>query len=197
MRRKQAVQAAHRWLERLDLASRARSKVEELSKGMQQKLQFAGTLLHEPDIVILDEPFSGLDPLNQALFKEILLEFKQRDKAVLFSTHVMEQAEKLCDSICLVSRGRVVLTGDLDRIKRDLGANSYRLVARGDLSRIERIPFVEQCVEEDGFVKLMVEPGVEGSAVLRELVQFLDVREFRSQEPDLEEIFIKAVRNAA
>jgi ABC-2 type transport system ATP-binding protein len=187
-----------RWLERLELAAWGKHKVEELSKGMQQKIQLAGTLIHDPDVIILDEPFSGLDPLNQELFKGLLAEYKLRGKTLLFSTHVMEQAEKLCDHICLISHGQVVLTGELASIKRRLGGNSYRVVAEGDLARLTEVPGVEQVVAAgNGAVKLLLAPDAEGPAVLRRLVERVDVREFRSEEPDLEEIFIKAVRDAA
>ncbi len=185
------------WLERVELSAWAGKKVEELSKGMQQKIQLVGTVLHEPDIVILDEPFSGLDPLNQQLFKELLADYKSEGKTILFSTHVMEQAEKLCDHVCLISKGRVVLDGGLRAIKQELGGNSYRLVAGGDLERVSSVPGVEHVMERDGAAKLLLAPGAKGSDVLRELVQFLDVQEFRSEEPELEEIFIKAVRDAS
>ena len=127
--RRELGERADRWLERLDLANRSKAKVEELSKGMQQKIQLAGTLLHEPELLVLDEPFSGLDPINQGLFKDVLAAHKAAGKTVLFSTHIMEQAEKLCDHIALVARGRVVLSGDLAAIKRERGGNSYRLLA--------------------------------------------------------------------
>jgi ABC-2 type transport system ATP-binding protein len=197
LRRRDAAERAGRWLERMELADRAKAKVEELSKGMQQKVQLAGTVLHEPEIVILDEPFSGLDPINQGLFKDVLAEFKREGRTILFSTHVMEQAEKLCDHICLISKGRAILEGELAGIKRRLGGNSYRLVAEGDLDRIREVPGVEAVVAEDGQARLLLAPEAEGPAVLRELTGFLAIREFRSQEPDLEEIFIKAVRDAA
>jgi len=192
-----AVARGERWLERLGLADRVKSKVEELSKGMQQKIQLAGTVLHDPAVVILDEPFSGLDPINQGLFKDVLAEFKAEGRTILFSTHVMEQAEKLCDHICLISGGRVVLQGELAVLKRERGGNSYRLVAAGDLALAEAVPGVVAAVPGDGEARLILEPDADGAAVLRELTQRFDVSEFRSQEPDLEEIFIKAVRDAA
>ncbi len=126
--RRDATARAGNWLERLDIADRAQRKVEELSKGLQQKVQIAGTLIHEPELVILDEPFSGLDPINQSLFKDLLAEYKRQGRTILFSTHVMEQAEKLCDAIGLISRGRVVLSGELAEIKRRRGE---RLPPRG------------------------------------------------------------------
>jgi len=187
---------ADEWLERLGIANRSKSKVEELSKGMQQKIQLAGTMLHDPEIIILDEPFSGLDPINQTLFKETFTEFKRQGKTLLFSTHGMEQAEKLCDHICLISRGRVILEGELRAIKRSIGGNAYRLRATGDLERLRTLAGVEQVIAEDGGAKVLLAPTADGAKVLRQAVEFLEVSEFRSREPDLEEIFVKAVGEA-
>ncbi len=209
LKRGQALPAIRTWLERVELGGWGRRKVEELSKGMQQKIQLIGTVLHQPDVLILDEPFSGLDPINQGLFKELLTEYRQQGKTILFSTHGMEQAEKLCDHIGLISHGRVVLAGELREIKQRLGGNSYRLVADGDLSRLDGLPEIEQVVrraadgpdrgghEQGAAVKLLLRPGASGPDVLRQIAPFLAVREFRSEEPDLEEIFIKAVHDAA
>lgn len=196
----EAKRRAASWLERLDLAELTERKVEELSKGQQQKVQIAGTLLHEPEVVILDEPFSGLDPINQGLFKDLLSEYKSEGRTILFSTHVMEQAEKLCDHICLISRGRVVLTGELAEIKRRQGGNSFRVTGDGDLERAARVPGVSEVVvdaQAGDRARLFLEPGADGAAVLAELTAFLAVRDFRSEEPELEEIFVKAVRDAA
>jgi len=192
-----ALPEIERWLERFELASWGKKKVEELSKGMQQKVQLIGTVLHKPDILILDEPFSGLDPLNQEMFREFLVESRRQGKSVLFSTHGMELAEKMCDHICLISHGRAVLTGELAAIKRRLSGNSFRLVADGDLARLAAVPGVEQVLAQERSAKLLLAPNADGAAVLRQIVQFADVREFRSEEPELEEIFIKAVRDAA
>jgi ABC-2 type transport system ATP-binding protein len=199
VKRRQALPAIKTWLERVELGDWGRKKVEELSKGMQQKVQLIGTVLHQPDVLILDEPFSGLDPINQGLFKEMLLDFRQQGKTILFSTHGMEQAEKICDHIGLVSHGRVVLSGELRAIKRQLGGNSYRLTAAGDMTRLDSLPGIDHVVRRDGddAVKLMLRPEASGAEILRQIVTFLEVREFRSEEPDLEEIFIKAVRDAA
>jgi ABC-2 type transport system ATP-binding protein len=186
-----------RWLERVDLAAWSKKKVEELSKGMQQKVQLIGTVLHQPDLLILDEPFSGLDPLNQELFRELLQEYRAQGKSVVLSTHGMELAERLCDHICLISHGRAVLDGNLKEIKRRIGGNSYRLVAKGDLERLKELPEVEQAVVQDGAAKLLLRPDASGPQALRRMVEFLDVDEFRSEEPELEQIFLKAVRDAA
>jgi ABC-2 type transport system ATP-binding protein len=210
LKRREAQPRIDRWLERVDLAQWAHKKVEELSKGMQQKIQLIGTVIHEPELLILDEPFSGLDPLNQELFKELLIEYRDRGRTILFSTHGMEQAEKICDHIGLISHGRVVLEGALREIKRKMGGNAYRLVAAGDLDRISQVPGVDHVIKgvdatagttgkplDPGVVRILLKSDANGSAVLRELVGFLEVREFRSEEPDLEQIFIQAVRNAA
>jgi ABC-2 type transport system ATP-binding protein len=199
--RREGTARARRWLERLDLAEAADKKVEELSKGMQQKVQIAGTLLHEPELVILDEPFSGLDPINQVLFKDLLAEYKRQGRTIVFSTHVMEQAEKLCDYICLIAHGRSVLAGELGAIKREMGGNSFRLVAAGDLGRVAALPGVLEVLRDDGrdgdgAARVLLEPEADGAALLREMVAFLDVREFVGAEPDLGEIFVRAVRDA-
>ena len=209
MKRRQALPVVEDWLARVELGEWGRRKIEELSKGMQQKVQLIGTVLHQPEILVLDEPFSGLDPINQGLFKELLLEYRRQGRTILFSTHGMEQAEKLCDHIGLISHGRLVLAGELREIKRLAGGNSYRLVApatAADLERVRALPGVEVAIPRDPLdpadprsasVRLLLAPGASSSELLRQLVQFLEVRELRSEEPDLEDIFIKAVRDAA
>ena len=196
LRRREALPSIESWLERVELADWSKKKVEELSKGMQQKIQLIGTILHDPDLLILDEPFSGLDPINQGLFKDLLADYRKQGKTIIFSTHIMEQAEKLCDHICLISQGRTILEGELSTIKRRLGGNSYRLIADGELERLDEVKGVQQALFHDNSAKLLLEPDADGADVLKELVGFLTVHEFQSQEPDLEEIFIKAVRDA-
>jgi ABC-2 type transport system ATP-binding protein len=185
-----------RWLERVGLAQWSKSKIEELSKGMQQKVQLIGTVLHTPDLLILDEPFSGLDPINQELFRDLLLDYRSQGKSVVLSTHGMELAERLCDHICLISGGRAVLDGELKAIKRRIGGNAFRLVADGDLGRLNEMPEVEQALVQDGVAKMLLRPEVQGADVLRQLVGFLNVHEFRSEEPELEQIFLKVVNDA-
>jgi ABC-2 type transport system ATP-binding protein len=197
LKRREALPRIERWLERVDLVKWGRSKVEELSKGMQQKIQLIGTLLHEPEILVLDEPFSGLDPINQTLFKELLQDYKAQGKTVLFSTHGMEQAEKMCDHIGLISQGRLVLVGELAAIKREKGGNSFRLETPNDLARLSEVAGIEQVVPRPGGAKILLAADAHGPEVVRQLVQLIDVTGFRSEEPDLEEIFVKAVRDAA
>jgi ABC-2 type transport system ATP-binding protein len=197
LKRAALVPEIDRWLGRVDLTKWAKSKIEELSKGMQQKVQLIGTVLHKPDLLILDEPFSGLDPINQELFRELLQDYRTQGKSVVLSTHGMELAERMCDQICLISNGKAVLDGDLKEIKRRLGGNSFRVVAEGDLDRLRAMPEVEHATVQDGEVKLMLRPDADGAETLRQMIGFLKVREFRSEEPELEQIFMKAVRDAA
>jgi ABC-2 type transport system ATP-binding protein len=182
-----------RWLERLELADRAKKKIEELSKGMQQKIQLVGMLLHEPEIVILDEPFSGLDPINQTLFKDAFAELKREGKTLLFCTHVMEQAEKLCDEICLISAGRAVLQGNLREIRRTWGGNAYRLAGHGDLESLNGVPGVAKVVAKDGTARVFLDAGADPAAVLAGAVERVRVTEFVSEEAALEDIFVKVV----
>ena len=194
--RAEALPSIETWLERVELTPWAKKRVEELSKGMQQKIQLIGTALHNPDLLILDEPFSGLDPVNQILFKNLLADYRGQGRTVIFSTHIMEQAEKLCDHICLISHGRTVLDGELADIKRSVGGNWYRLTATGDLDRVGQIPGVEQIIAIDDGAKLLIASDVGGEQILKELVNLVSVLEFRSEEPSLEDIFIKAVKDA-
>ena len=195
-RKRDVLPDIERWLERVELSEWAGKKVEELSKGMQQKIQLVGTVLHKPDLLVLDEPFSGLDPINQGLFKDLLADYRRQGRAVLFSTHIMEQADKLCDQICLISRGRAVLAGELRAIKRRFGGNSYRLVAEGALDRLGEVPGVARAIPHEDGAKLLLADDARGAEVLPRLLEAVTVHEFRSEEPELEEIFIQAVGEA-
>lgn len=196
LERRTATKRIAEWLERVELGSWAKAKVEALSKGMQQKIQLVGTILHDPDILILDEPFSGLDPIAQVLFKDLIADFKARGKTILFSTHILEQAEKLCDHICLVSHGKVVLAGELAALKRERGGNVYRLATSADKSRVASVAGIAEVLDQPSGLRLVLAPGAEPSAVLRALVEQVDVTDFRSEVPDLETLFIQAVRHA-
>ena len=194
VRRRDARPRAYEWLERVQLADWAKKKVEELSKGMQQKVQLVSTLFHEPELVVLDEPFSGLDPINQGLFKELLIDYRARNRSILFSTHIMEHAEKLCDRIALISKGQTVLTGEIREVKRRYGGNCYRLVGEGDLAGLASLDEVDDVrLLEDGAAQLFLTRGFEPARALERIVRTVAVSEFRSEEPDLEEIFIRAV----
>src|SRR5205823_14981428 len=140
----EAARRARHWCERLEIAEKLQKKVEELSKGMQQKIQFIAALMHDPDFIIMDEPFSGLDPVNSALLKDVLLEQKKHGKTILFSTHRMDQVEKLCDSICLINQGKPVLQGALKGVKASYGKRNVQIEYEGDGAFLEHNPLVSK-----------------------------------------------------
>jgi ABC-2 type transport system ATP-binding protein len=193
---RQARATSAEWLERVGLAQAARLRVEQLSKGQQQKVQILGTLLHDPELLVLDEPFTGLDPIHQGWLKELLAEHGRRGGTVLLSTHIMEHAEKLCDHLVLMSRGRAVVAGELAALKRARRGNVWRLVATGPTERLSGLPGVERVEAVEGGLRLTLGAGAEGPELLRAVVGFLAVAEFRPEEPDLERIFLEAVEHA-
>ncbi len=178
------------WLQRMDLLEYKYKKVEELSKGMQQKLQFITTILHDPDLIILDELFSGLDPLNIELIKGILLELKRAGKTILFSTHVMEQAEKLCDHICMISRGRKVIDGSMAEVRSRFGKNSIRLEVVGDSGFVSSLAGIRKVTDFNNYLELELEGGADTDAILKSVAQRVSVRRFALVEPSLYSIFI-------
>jgi ABC-2 type transport system ATP-binding protein len=180
------------WLERMDLYEHRHKKVQELSKGMQQKAQLIAALLHEPDLVVVDEPFAGLDPVNTRLIKEIIGEQVTAGGTVIMSTHQMHEVEALCDRIVLIDHGRTVLYGRVDDIKRDFSANAVVLQAEGDLSGLPRVLEARQ---EDGEWHLSLETGADPQEVLRALAARpgVRVRSFELAEPSLDDIFITVV----
>jgi ABC-2 type transport system ATP-binding protein len=182
------------WLEQLGLAERAQSKVEDLSKGMQQKIQFAGTLLHEPELVLLDEPFSGLDPLNVDAFKDVLLGLKAKGCTLIFSTHMMEQAEQLCDEIALIDKGRLVLAGTLPALRASFGRSNLRVRFQGDSAVLREDARVAAYSEPaPGLAELrLVDAGLV-SAVLRDWSARLEIDHFEVIVPSLHNIFIQTV----
>jgi ABC-2 type transport system ATP-binding protein len=188
-----AKRATEHWMARLKMEGWENKKVEELSKGMQQKVQFAATLLHDPDLIILDEPFSGLDPVNAAMLKEVMLELERDGKTIIFSTHQMEQVERLCDAICLVNRGQSVLQGNLREIKRGFGANTIMARIEGDWSFLRETAGVRDVVDTGNFIQVKLHPGADSQAVLAAMIPRLRVSHFELTEPSLEEIFILAV----
>lgn len=188
-----ARRRAHEWLDRFSLLGYVDRRVDELSKGNQQKVQFIIAILHDPSLMFLDEPFSGLDPINQILLKDILMELKQQGKAIIFSTHQMDQAEKLCDAICLINKGRVVLDGSLPEIKARYGTNSVRIDYDGDGSFLSRHPAVQTAHVYENYAELIIAPAHKPSAVLRDIAGRLDIRKFETIQPSLNAIFLDLV----
>lgn len=183
------------WLARVKLQDCIDKKVEELSKGMQQKLQFASTLIHNPKLIILDEPFSGLDPVNMDLIKDIILDEKRKGNTIIFSTHIMEQAEKLCDYICLINNGGKILDGPLFEVKSKFGKNTVVIEFDGDNHKLKSLPGVEKVYDFNKYVELKLKQGTEPQTVLEALVSMVRLNRFEFMEPSLHDIFIEMVRD--
>jgi ABC-2 type transport system ATP-binding protein len=192
----QAGEAARRldgWLKRLDLYDHRQKKIQELSRGMQQKAQLIATLLHEPDLIVVDEPFSGLDPVNTRLVKEIMEEQRQAGKTIIMSTHQMFQVEALCNRIVLINQGRTVLYGKVDEIKRNFAGNAILVEGQGDFSHI---PGVLEARQQNGSWHMALETGANPQTVLRNLALKEDIHldRFEIAEPSLDDIFITVVQ---
>jgi ABC-2 type transport system ATP-binding protein len=191
--RKTARRRAAEWLERFDLAGYAEKKTEGLSKGMQQKVQFITTVLHEPELIILDEPFSGLDPVNTNLLKDIILEYHNKGHTIIFSTHMMDQVEKLCDRICLINKGRIVLGGTLDGVKQEYGQNGVTLRFEGDGGFLTSLPGVESYNDYGKEVFLRLTPGADPASVLDAARARVNVKKYEVAVPSIYDIFIERV----
>ena len=189
---KEIVYRVPHWLESIGLADWADKKVEELSRGMHQKLQFAVTVINDPDLVILDEPFSGLDPLNQELLKTIILEMRSQGKTVIFSTHVMHEAEKLCDFILLINKGKSILDGRLDEIRSRQSAHTVSIELEGDAAFVETLPMVTAIKSEGNRLDVTL-ADEDTQQFLQALMQQAKVRAFEVKKPSLHEIFVNLV----
>jgi len=184
------------WLKRFDLYDHRQKKIQELSKGMQQKAQIIATLLHDPDLIIVDEPFAGLDPVNTRLVKEIIEEQRRAGKAIIMSTHQMHQVEALCSRIVLINNGEAVLYGEVDQIRRQFAGNAVMLSGQGNFTGL---PGVLEARQQNGDWHLALAVGVSPQEVLRALALRDDIKleRFEIAEPSLEDIFITVVRGGA
>jgi len=190
-----AREAIDRWLEKMKLTEWKNKKAEALSKGMQQKIQFIAAVIHDPDLLILDEPFSGLDPINMELLKAIVLEFKAAGKTIIFSTHQMELAETICDDICLINRSRKILEGSLRDVKRSFGRNSVALRVEGGDGVLDDRSIVSSVKRRSDEVEALLAEGVDPQIVLRRLLEAgARITKFELVEPTLHDIFIEKVR---
>jgi ABC-2 type transport system ATP-binding protein len=190
---KEARSAAAKWLERFSLEDHVKRNVEELSKGNQQKVQFIISVMHNPRLLLLDELFSGLDPVNQVLMKDVLLEMKRSNKALIFSTHQMDQAEKLCDDLILINKGRIVLEGPPSAIKQRYGKNSLRVEFNGDGGFIGELEPVQRADVFQNYAEIELKENVETREIISQLMPRLDVSSFARIEPSLQSIFIDIV----
>jgi len=189
----EAKPLAYQWLDRFGLKESAHRKVEELSKGNQQKVQLIISVLHRPQLLILDEPFSGLDPVNQIMLKDVLMELRQQNVAIVFSTHQMEQVEKMCDNIFLINRGREVLSGSLRDVKKRYGTNSLRIEYEGDGEFLKTMSNVKRADVYQNYAELELVDAAHSSKVLSKLDAKLSIQKFEIVEPSLNSIFINVV----
>ncbi|MEP6921091.1 MAG: ATP-binding cassette domain-containing protein [bacterium] len=182
------------WLERVKLSEWRDKKAMELSKGMQQKVQFVAAILHDPDLLILDEPFSGLDPINVELLKGIILDLKKAGKTIIFSTHQMEVAEKICDDICLVDRSRKILEGSIREVKRGFGRNAVALRFEAGDGVLEDRSLVSKVTEQSDAIEVLLTEGASAQELLRRLLASgATIGKFEMIEPSLHDIFIERV----
>ena len=180
------------WAKRMEIAETLLKKTEELSKGMQQKIQFIASLLHDPGLIVMDEPFSGLDPVNAVLVERTLLELKDQGKAILFSTHRMDQVEKLCDTICLIDNGKAVLAGKVREIKATYERNRVIMEFEGNAAFLES-PEIEEFKNYSGHAEIKLHPHGDAQKLLHEAAAVATIYRFELVEPSLEEIFIQTV----
>ena len=188
---KEVSKKANDYLKRFDLLDRKNSKVEELSKGNQQKIQFISTILHDPEFLIFDEPFSGLDPINTDLLRQIILEMKDEGKVIIFSTHLMDFAEKMCDNIAMIDHGKIILNGELDEIKKKFANRNVSINYEGDISFLKGNPIIENMEDFGNTTGIKVKKPEQIQELLKLLVNHnVVVKKFNADEISLHEIFV-------
>jgi ABC-2 type transport system ATP-binding protein len=191
--RAEAQKRVDGWLERFDLVEWKRRKVEELSKGMSQKLQFIVAVLHDPEILVLDEPFAGLDPMSAESLRESVLELGRRGRTILLSTHIMDQAEKMCGEILIIDHGREVLAGSVDALKARFGKNSVAIEFDGDPEAVRATGLVGELIAYPRWVEAELAEGCTADQLLEALAGRLSIRRFEVMAPSLHKIFVRQV----
>ncbi len=188
---KDVSKKANEYLKRFELLDRKNSKVEELSKGNQQKIQFISTILHDPEFLIFDEPFSGLDPINTDLLRRIILEKREEGKVIIFSTHLMDFAEKMCDNIAMIDHGKIILNGELDEIKKKFANRNVSINYEGDISFLKGNPIIENMEDFGNTTGIKVKKPEQVQELLKLLVDHnVVVKKFNADEISLHEIFV-------
>ena len=183
------------WLDRFEASTWKKKEVSELSKGMSQKIQFIATVAHDPEIYIFDEPFSGLDPINSEMLKEVILGEKKRGKTILFSTHRMEQVEQMCDDICLFNQGKAVLQGNLQSIKQSFGNNTVLLDFIGDSEFLNQLEGVRINNRSTNFAEIRLLEGASPQHILEIAMKHAEIQRFEIVQPSLQDIFISTVND--
>lgn len=193
MDRKESTHRIAAWLERFELGGMGKRKIEELSKGNQQKVQFIAALLHNPSLLILDEPFSGLDPVNQIKFKDIVLSLRDEGKAIIFCTHQIEAAEKICDSIVLINKGKAVINGTVEQVKSEHGSNAIRMEFEGNAEFLRALPMVQSADIYQNYAEAELTEGTTLSDVLPHALPHVRLTKIETVQPSLLSIFINTV----
>ena len=186
----EAKKSAHKWLDKMQLSDNAGSRVDELSKGMQQKLQIIATIMHDPALIILDEPFSGLDPVNVNLIKDIMMDLKEEGKAIMLSTHMMDAAEKLCDDILMINKGNKVIDGKLDDILSRHGKKSVHIDFNGDGKAFDNDEMFSKINHYPNYIEAELKDGFTTSDLLKQYVSQVEITGLQTMRSSLNEIFI-------
>lgn len=197
MPREKAIKQADYWLKKLEIGILKDKKVEELSKGNQQKIQFITSIIHDPKLLVLDEPFSGFDPINQQVIKELVRSFVNSGKIIILSTHQMETAEKLCSQIFLINKGKEVISGTLAHIKQNFGSNIIKLEFDGDGSFLSSLPFIEHVDNYSNYAEIQLKDNINPSEFLKSVVGKINVTGFSIVEPTLNKIFIDSIKQSS
>ena len=190
----EALEKLKFWFEKLDILSWWNKKVEELSKGMAQKIQFVVTVIHEPKLLIFDEPFSGFDPINAAIIRKEILELSQKGTTIIFSTHRMESVEEICDHIALINKAQTILEGPIEEIKKQFANNSYEVITTDKV--LNENNYFSIISQKENNYSLLLKEGKTQQEALQNIIQQTEIISFRKEIPSMEEIFIKAINNA-
>jgi len=197
LKSREAVHKINEWFDRLEISGWSEKKIEDLSKGMQQKIQFIATVVHEPDLIILDEPFSGFDPINANLIKDEILKLREKGKTIIFSTHRMESVEEMCSHVALINKSRKILDGTKAEIKNRYRSNTFQVVHSGKLNGLNLMyELLEEKILENHDISstIRVSEGKRPNDLLAELIQHVEVHAFQEKIPSINEIFIKEVQ---
>ena len=194
MKKTDAFNRAEFWLEKLNISESRNKKIEQLSKGNQQKVQLISAIIHNPQLLILDEPFTGFDPINQQEVKDLIISFISEGKTIILSTHQMELAEKLCEDILLIDKGRAVSSGKLTDIKKNFGGNNVRLGFNGNINFLSEYSEIIKIDNFSSYTEIQLRDNVEPSEFLKKIISNVDVNHFSIIEPSLNKIFIDLIK---